>query len=207
MSNPAQPVVAAIVLAAGRSTRMGQAKQLLPLGETTVLEATLANVRHSAASEVILVLGAAAESIQNRISPHNFRTVINPEYAEGMASSLRAGIAALSPQTEAALIVLADQPFVRPETLDHLIAEYARTRQPILIPTWQGTRGNPVLLGRAIFPEVMQLQGDAGCRAIFGRHPNAILNVEVKDEGILLDIDNQEDYQRVKAGFPPRTGG
>ncbi len=211
MPRSLQPSVAAVILAAGRSTRMGQAKQLLALGETTVLETTLANVRRSSAEEIVLVLGASAETIRPRLSSRLFdqrlKIIINSSYADGMASSLQAGIGALSPHAAAALIVLADQPFVRPSTLDRLIAEHHRTRARIIIPTHHGQRGNPVLIDRTMFPEVMQLTGDVGCRALFARHPGAILNVEVEDEGILLDIDNQEDYQRFTEGSPPRTGG
>jgi molybdenum cofactor cytidylyltransferase len=193
---PGSPFVAAVILAAGRSTRMGQAKQLLPLGNTTVLETTIANVQRSAASEVVLVLGAAADRI--RLQP-GIHTVFNPNYEQGMASSLQAGISALSPAITAALIVLGDQPFVQPATLDQLISSHHHAGDSILIPTWQGTRGNPVLIPRGLFPEVMQLEGDTGCRVLFGRHPEALENIEVEDEGILLDIDNQEDYRRLSA--------
>jgi molybdenum cofactor cytidylyltransferase len=186
---------------------MGQAKQLLALGDTTVLETTLAAVQRSAVSEVVVVLGASAETIRPRLPAQGLRIVINPAYAQGMATSLQAGLAALSPAATAALMVLADQPFVRPATLDQLIREHSRQAGSILIPAYQGTRGNPVLIPRDFFPELMQLEGDVGCRAIFARHPQAILNVEVEDEGILLDIDNQEDYRRFTAGFPPRIGG
>ena len=193
---PADPCVAAVILAAGRSTRMGQAKQLLPLGGATVLEATIANVQRSAASEVVLVLGASAERIRR---PPGINTVFNPDYEQGMATSLQAGISALSPNPSAALIILGDQPFVRPETLDQLITAHHHAGRHILIPTWQAKRGNPVLIPRSLFPEVMQLQGDTGFRALFARHPELIKNVEVEDEGILLDIDNQEDYRRLSS--------
>jgi molybdenum cofactor cytidylyltransferase len=186
---------------------MGQAKQLLALGDTTVLETTLDTVQRSRVSEVVLVLGASAETILSRLPAQGLRIVINPAYAEGMATSLQAGLAAVRPNTTAALMVLADQPFVRTATLDQLIAEHSRQAGSILIPTYQGTRGNPVLIPRALFPELMQLEGDVGCRAIFARHPQAVLNIEVEDEGILLDIDNQEDYGRFTAGFPPRIDG
>ncbi len=193
---PAAPCVAAIILAAGRSTRMGQAKQLLPLGDTTLLETTIANVQRSSAGEVLLVLGAAADKIRR---PPGIHTVFNPNYEQGMATSLQAGISALGPNPSAALIILGDQPFVRPETLDQLITAHHHAGGHILIPTWKAKRGNPVLIPRGLFPEAMQLQGDTGFRALFASHPHAVQNVEVEDEGILLDIDNQEDYRRLSA--------
>jgi molybdenum cofactor cytidylyltransferase len=201
--------VAAIILAAGKSTRMGEAKQLLRLGESTVLGQTIENVRRSAVDEIVLVLGASAEAIRRRLpasSLEGLKMVVNPAYEQGMASSLRAGLSALDPQMGAALIVLADQPFVRPETLAQLADHYRRSKAQIVIPSYQGIRGNPVLLDRSVFAELMALEGDIGFRALFGSHPEGTVRLEVEDEGILLDIDNQEDYERLKRGSPPHTG-
>jgi molybdenum cofactor cytidylyltransferase len=201
--------VAAIILAAGKSTRMGEAKQLLRLGESTVLGQTIENVRGSAVDEIVLVLGSSAETIRRELPLsllEGLKVVVNPAYAEGMASSLRTGLAALDPQVDAALIVLADQPFVRPETLDQLGCKHRRSKAQIVIPSYQGVRGNPVLLDRSVFAEVMALEGDTGCRAIFGNHTERTVKLEVEDEGILLDIDNQEDYERLREASPPHTG-
>jgi molybdenum cofactor cytidylyltransferase len=191
-----QPQIAAIILAAGKSARMGQAKQLLRLGDTTVLGQTLANVRRAALDEIILVLGASAEAIRRQL-----KVVVNAHYEQGMAASLRAGLEAVSPQTTAVLIVLADQPLIRPATLTQLADHYRRTNPQILIPTYRGTRGNPVLLDRSLFAEAMALEGDVGCRALFAQHPETIEKLEVEDEGILLDIDNQDDYQRLTSAL------
>ena len=210
MSTAYSPRMAAIILAAGKSTRMGEAKQLLRLGESTVLGRTIENVRRSAVvDEIVLVLGASAEAIRRRLPAsllEGLKVVVNPAYEQGMAGSLRAGLSALDSQTSAALIVLADQPFVRPETLDQLARKYRCTPAPIVIPSYKGVRGNPVLLDRSVFAEVMALEGDTGCRAIFGNHTERTVKLEVEDEGILLDIDNQEDYERLRAGSPPHTG-
>jgi molybdenum cofactor cytidylyltransferase len=196
-------------LAAGKSARMGEAKQLLRLGESTVLGQTITNVRRSTVDEIVLVLGASAEAIRRQLPAsllEGLKVVVNPAYEQGMASSLRAGLSALDPQIGAALIVLADQPFVRPETLDQLAHRHRRTPVQIVIPSYKGVRGNPVLLDRSVFAEVMALEGDIGCRAIFGSHTGGTAKLEVEDEGILLDIDNQEDYERLREESPPRTG-
>jgi molybdenum cofactor cytidylyltransferase len=187
--------VSAIILAAGTSTRMGQAKQLLPLGDTTVLAQTLKNTRHARLHEIVLVLGSSAEAIRHQLPLLDLKLVINPEYQQGIASSLRLGICALDPHSDATLIILGDQPFTRPETLEQIADAYHRSRAPIVIPSYQGTRGNPVLLDRSVFEEAMVLQGDTGCRALFSKHLGEIVNVEVEDDGVLLDIDNPEDYQ------------
>ena len=146
----------AIILAAGKIHRMGEAKQLLRLGESTVLGRTIENVRRSAVDEVVLVLGSSAETIRRQLPAsllEGLKVVVNPAYEQGMASSLRAGLSALDPQSAAALIVLGDQPFVRPQTLDQLADHHRRSRAPIVIPSYQGIRGNPVLLDRSVFSE------------------------------------------------------
>jgi molybdenum cofactor cytidylyltransferase len=192
--------VSAIILAAGTSSRMGQAKQLLPLGSSTVLAQTIEHAGAAEVDEVVLVLGSSAEPIRHQLSPSllaGVKVVVNQSYEQGMASSLRAGLSALDPQSAATLIILGDQPFTLPQTLDQIIQAYRDSGAPIVIPTWQGTRGNPVLLDRSVFPEALALEGDVGCRAIFGNHLEEIVNVEVEDRGVLLDIDDREDYERL----------
>jgi molybdenum cofactor cytidylyltransferase len=197
---PGQKGVSAILLAAGTSSRMGQAKQLLPLGSSTVLAQTLEHARASAVDEVVLVLGSSAEPIRHQLSQTllaGVKVVVNQSYEQGMASSLRAGLSALDPQSAAALILLGDQPFTLPRTLDRIIQAYRDSGAQIVIPTHQGMRGNPVLLDRSLFSEAMALKGDVGCRAIFGNHLEGLVNVEVEDRGVLLDIDDREDYERL----------
>jgi len=188
----------AVILAAGRSSRMGEAKQLLRLGEHTVLGQVLENVRGSGVKDIVLVLGHEAEKIRERISTENLNVVINESYQQGMGTSLRAGLAALPPEVDAALIILADQPFIRPKTLGLLMDQYKRSSAQIVIPTYKGFRGNPVLLDRSVFSEVMALTGDIGCRAIFGNHLEGIVKQPVEDIGILLDLDDKEDFELMR---------
>lgn len=193
--------VSAVVLAAGRSARMGEAKQLLHVGDGTVLERTLGNVREARIDEIVLVLGFSAEKIREELSAtllNGVKVVVNQHHEEGMASSLREGLTAVHSRMDAALIALADQPFVRPATIARIIERYRCSDAKIMIPFHNGKRGNPVLLDRSVFPDAMALQGDTGCRAIFGNHADGIEEVEVDDEGILLDIDNREDYERLR---------
>lgn len=188
-----------MVLAAGMSQRMGSPKQLLRLGESTLLERTLSNVRRANVDEIILVLGFAAEEIQRTISTDGLVTVVNPGYQQGMGTSLSAGLAAVNSQAEGAFVVLADQPFVSPATLDRMIEYHKRHRPQIVIPTYRGFRGNPVLLDRTVFAEVRNLRGDVGCRAIFGSHTEGIHKLEVDDAGILLDVDTLQDFHKLQA--------
>ncbi len=195
---PQHDRMGAVVLAAGMSSRMGELKQLLRLGERTVLQQTLENLRGTRVDEIILVLGFAADTIAAQVAAAGVKVVINPQFRDGMGSSLRTGLSALEPQVRAALVVLADQPFVRPATLDQLIDGYIKSAAQIAIPTYHGFRGNPVLLDRSVFAEVMALTGDIGCRAIFGNHTEGIVKIPVDDIGVLLDLDNQADFDRLQ---------
>src|SRR5215469_9901579 len=188
----------AVILAAGMSSRMGETKQLIRLGENTLLEQVVEIVRSCRVDEIVLVLGHQAETIKKRVGMKNLKVVINESYQQGMGTSVSTGLAALSSGTNAALIVLADQPFVRAETLDRLIDQYEQSGAQIAIPMYKGFRGNPVLLGRSVFPEVMALTGDIGCRAIFGNHVEGIVKVPVDDIGILLDLDTKGDVEKLR---------
>ena len=190
--------IAAVVLAAGASTRMGTAKQLLQIDGRPLVQHVLDNVQRSGVGEIILVLGHSAAAIQRELKLKGAQVVLNENFLQGMGTSLKSGLARVDSQVQAALIILADQPFVRPETLDQLIAAHERTRAQIVIPTYRGFRGNPVLLDRSVFPEVMGLSGDIGCRAIFGEHQDGIVKLEVGDVGILLDIDQKKDYESLR---------
>jgi molybdenum cofactor cytidylyltransferase len=188
----------AVILAAGMSSRMGEAKQLLRLGQNTLLDKVVDIVRTSRAHEIVLVLGHQAETIQKQLGIKDLKIVINESYQQGMGTSLRSGLAALSPETNGALIVLADQPFLRAQTLDLLIDHYEQSGAQIVIPIYKGFRGNPVLLDRSVFLEVMALTGDIGCRAIFGNHVEGIVKVPVDDIGILLDLDTKDDVEKLR---------
>jgi molybdenum cofactor cytidylyltransferase len=209
MTGKSNPRVGAVILAAGRSTRMGEAKQLLRLGKSTVLEQTLDSVLRAGVDDIVLVLGSSAETIRQQLPASTLealKVVVNEAYGQGMASSLREGLSALDPQIDAALVVLADQPFVRLQTFGQIVEGYRRSEAQIVIPTYKGSRGNPVLLDRSVFPEIMVLEGDIGCRAIFGRHLKETIRVEVDDVGILLDIDSRSDYERLQRFGQPGEG-
>ncbi len=190
--------VAAVILAAGQSRRMGRPKQLVRVAGKTLLEHTIANVGATGVHEIALVLGAGADEIRNQLMLKGVKVVVNPEFQQGMGTSIGAGLRALSPTATAALIVLADQPFVQPATLDQLIACYAKEKPQIVIPVFKGFRGNPVLLDRSVFPEVMGLTGDVGCRAIFGEHTQGIHKLAVDDVGVLLDADTTADVEELE---------
>jgi molybdenum cofactor cytidylyltransferase len=193
--------ISAVILAAGRSSRMGSLKQLLPFGGTTILENVLKNLRQSQVDEIVLVLGFSADAIRREVPLDGVRVVVNEAYGDGMGTSLRRGIAEVSPEAGAALVVLADQPFVQAATIDRLIRVYREQNPQIVIPVYQGFRGNPVLLDRSVFPELLGLAGDIGCRAIFGSHTENIVKAPVDDIGVLLDIDTPGDFEKLQQAY------
>lgn len=190
-------MISAIVLAAGQATRFGQCKQVLRLGGKTILDRALDNLRGSKIDDIVIVLGAHAEEIREKVrllESSVERIVTNPDFASGMSTSIQAGLRALPESAEAAMIVLGDQPFVTPRTIDLLIDEYRLTRASVVVPTYNGVRGNPVIVDRSLFGEMLGIRGDVGCRAIFGEHMQSTAKVPVDDRGVLVDIDTREDF-------------
>lgn len=198
-----EPKVAGIVLAAGSSRRMGQPKQLLPFRGRTVIEQVVENALTSSVQRVIVVLGHKAEHIKPLLERRTITTVINNAYETGQSSSLRAGLKAIPANFDAALFLLGDQPLVTAEIIDLLIASFAESHPPIVIPTFDGQRGNPVLFSRETFPLMDTLSGDCGARTLFREYAGRILSIEVHTPAILMDLDTEQDYRRLLREFPP----
>ena len=198
-------MISAILLAAGESKRMGQPKQMLAWQGKTLLRHVLENLIHSTVDEIILVLGHEAEAIRKSLTEFQIKIVINPDYRQGMATSLRQGLLAMDPGSEAFLVVLADQPGIGPEIINQIIHEFQRSdpRRGIARPIYRGLRGHPVLIGVRYLQEALQLRGDVGARQILLNHPEDILEIEADQEGILNDIDTHEEYQKYVNGTGP----
>ena len=197
----AESAVSAIVLAAGESARMGRPKPLVPLAGRPLLSHVLSSVRGSRVAEVVVVLGHEAERVRREVPLDGARVIVNPRFAEGMSTSIRAGVRAAAPASRAFLLVLGDEPLVASATLDALIDRWTVTGAKILIPTFHGTRGNPVLLDRSLAAEVEAIAGDQGCRAMFPDHADEIAEVAVEDPGVLIDVDTEEQVARVDAAL------
>lgn len=187
--------VAGVILAAGESRRLGRPKQLLPLGEKTMLEHIVEIVLSSSLQEVIVVLGHRAEEIRPLL--RGVQVVVNEEWPQGLSGSLRVGLGALSLQFEACLFFLADQPKVTPQLAESIITRHRRTLAPIVAPRFRGQRGNPVLFARSLFPELLSLQGEEGGRSLIEKHRHLVEWVEVDSEEYFLDIDTLEDLERL----------
>lgn len=181
--------VSAILLAAGKSSRMGKLKQLMPLGESTMLEQTLDNLLSSKAAEVIVVLGYKAEEVMKRLSGKPVKVVVNPLYRKGMGSSIAAGLKFVDSQAQAVMLVMGDQPYVDSPTINRLIDAFSSNKKGIAIPTHNGQRGHPLIFALKYQAQLSHLSGDIGGREIIKQHPEDVLEVPVDCEGIVIDID------------------
>lgn len=185
--------VSAIILAAGESRRMGQLKQLLPLGDSTILERTIDKILGSTVNEVIVVLGHQAAEVRQKIAGRPIKIVVNPDYPKGMASSIAAGLKFVDSQAEAVMLVLGDQPYVDSLTINRLIDAFASHNKGIAIPTYQGQRGHPLIFSRKYDEPLARLSGDIGGREIISQHPEDVLEVAVNCPGVVTDIDTPPD--------------
>lgn len=196
MSSP-QLKITGIILAAGLSKRMGTIKALLPFGNSLLLDRVIENAHQSELARVLVVLGHEAERIRETINFKESQLVFNPNFAMGQSTSLRAGLAAVSDDSDGAMFLLGDQPFVDSRIIDALIRACKERSWRIVIPTCYGKRGNPVLVHRAIFHVLHEITGDTGARVLFRSMEDQILEVEVSDPGIHLDVDTIEDYRKL----------
>ncbi len=220
-------MIAAIVLAAGRSTRMGEEnKLLLPIRGTTMIESTVRAVTGAPVGETLVVLGHDAERVRPLVERFPVRVVDNPRFAEGMGSSLKAGLRAADPAATGYMVCLTDLPLLESADFARLIGAFEAAqagagpevpdgpgggngtggrngRKDILVPQFRGERGNPVLFSARYREEVLHTRGPvAGCRGIVRRYPAAVLALEMDNDHILRDIDTPEDYRRLNAGHP-----
>ncbi len=194
-----QQRVTAVVLAAGQGKRMGRTKQLLPWGETTVLGQTLRNVLGSAVHDCIVVSGHKAEAVAAIAKAEGVRVVHNSDYVAGeMLSSLQTAVRQLDGGVAAVLVMLADQPMVASETLDQILSAFWQGRSDLVAPIFEGKRGNPVLIGRRYFEELLALPIGAVPRDLVKRYSDKLYLVEVGSDSVLRDLDQVEDYERLR---------
>jgi molybdenum cofactor cytidylyltransferase len=188
--------VSVIILAAGESKRFGQAKQLLVFGNQTLLERATDTYLHSKAGQVVVVLGHKAREIAESIKGMPVTIVINDRYGQGMSTSIAAGLSAVNSEVEGIMLALADQPLINIQTINLLIDAFSSGSKGIIIPVYNGTRGNPVIFDIKYKDQLLGLKGDIGGREIVKNNPSDILEVPVDCEGILFDIDTEESYKR-----------
>jgi molybdenum cofactor cytidylyltransferase len=179
---------------------MGSHKLLLPYKGRPIVNWALAAACASQADPVIVVLGHEAERVEAALSAERRHLAIpNPNYAEGMSTSLRMGLAAAPKEVDGAIILLGDQPLITTEIVNTMIAESAREPHAIIAASYQGRRGNPVIFPRAYFAELETITGDEGGRSVLARHPGQVRLVAIDDALAGFDVDTPEEYQTLVA--------
>lgn len=186
--------IAVVVLAAGTSSRLGRPKQLLLLSSQPLLERTLDVARQWQRGQRVLVLGSRADEIRAAINIEAYDVVVNADFATGQASSLRAGLAELSADTGAAIVLLGDQPLVQPWLLDSLSDAFDPETDVAVRPRYADGPGNPVLLARPLFPELMMLSGDVGARDVLRAHRDRVREIGWPGKPAPRDVDTADDY-------------
>jgi molybdenum cofactor cytidylyltransferase len=192
-------MISAVVLAAGSARRMGEQKLLLPLRGKPVLQWVLESVLASDISEVICVV-RNLESLPPRIAINDDKIcwLVNFAADRGQSTSVIAGLWATDPNSEGVLFVVGDQPMIRAELINALIERLEKTTALIVAPRCKGQTRSPVLFRREIFPELLELSGDRGGRALIEKHKDRTEIVEWQDELSFVDLDVREDYERLK---------
>jgi molybdenum cofactor cytidylyltransferase len=195
-----KPNVAAIILAAGRSSRMGRNKLLLDLDGKPILCHAVDHALGAGLSEIVVVSGHQASKVREALGDRAVKMIEAREHKLGMSASIKAGIRALGPKTEAALVMLGDMPQVSPPLIKRLIAAYNPLEgRSIVVPTVDGKRGNPVLFDRRYFDEMLALEGDVGARHLIGAHDDQVAELAVDDAAVFTDVDTPEAYNRLLA--------
>ncbi|MFQ5677192.1 MAG: NTP transferase domain-containing protein [bacterium] len=190
--------VAAILLAAGKSSRMGEENKLLiKIAGKAVIEWSLEHVLASSVNEIVVVGGHDFEKLRNCLSDVAVAILQNRDYQLGMSASLRVGIGALSSGPDGALILLADQANLQPQTINCFLEAFKDSGKKIIAAKYGAVIGNPVLFDRALFPGLCSLAGDVGARSILMQHPHEVATIEIPPEES-LDIDTPADLEKMR---------
>jgi molybdenum cofactor cytidylyltransferase len=189
-------VIAAIILAAGESRRMGRQKLLLPYGGTTVIEHIVGQVVESDAAQTIVVTGHDARAVEAAMLGKPVTCVENLDYKEGMLTSIRAGLKAAPPDADGFMVVLGDQPSIGVSLVNQLIAGFYDVEKGIIVPLYDNDTGHPIIISMAYREEVMTKFDDTGLRGLIYGHPEYVHRLPVDMPGVLCDMDTPEDYER-----------
>ncbi len=201
--------VSGIVLAAGESRRMGGINKLnMPVDGEPLLRRTVRTLLSSRLDELVVVLGHQADEVQTLLQGLNVRTVINPDYREGQMSSVHCGLAALSRPCDGVMICLVDLPFLTVQDVNVLIDAFLHHRGDIIVPTYEGRRGNPIVIAYAHRGQILGGERNLGCKRLIERNPELVTTVAMDTDHVVFDLDTPEDYallQRRLAQMPVRA--
>ena len=188
--------ISAILLGAGESKRIGANKLFLPWGKKIVLTHCVDTLLKSTVKEVIVVLGDRTKVMESQLKGRKVKVVMNPHYRKGMSTSIRRGVRAIDPNSHGILIALGDMPFLVSRTINSLIRAFGQGKGAIIVPSFRGRKGHPVIFHRRYKKELLQLKEDVGGRSIIERHPEEVRWVQIRSEGVLKDIDTWKDYKK-----------
>ena len=199
-------MISAVILAAGESRRMGkQNKLLLPVGGEALLVKLVKSVCDSDVGQVLVVIGHEAEKIRRELNNFPLSFVYNPNFSEGMTTSIKSGVKEVSPDCDGFLICLADMPFINTPEINKLIHAYVQNRikekRLIVVPVFQGHRGNPVLFSSEFRNDILEHKKESGCKGVIMNYSESVKEIEMDDDNMLLDVDTLEDYQRATEAF------
>lgn len=203
---PRAPRIAAIILAAGQSTRMGTVNKLtIDIDGKPMVRHAAEAALASHARPVIAVTGHQREQVAAALDGLPLAIVHNPDYAQGLSTSMKAGLAALPSDIDGAVVLLGDMPRIAPGQIDKLIAHFNPVEgRAIVVPTRKGKRGNPVLLGKQLFLELARVEGDSGARDVIANHPDLVAEAEMDGDGVLTDIDTPQALAKFKSSARPK---
>jgi molybdenum cofactor cytidylyltransferase len=193
-----QQAIAAVILAAGRSARMGVLKPLLPLEGETIMERVVGLFRGAGISDILVVVGNESVRLAPVLEKMAVRYVVNEDYQHGMFSSVQAGVKHLGEGYRAFFLHPVDIPLIRGDTLKKLMAVFREERVDICRPCYQGKRGHPPLIAATLIPHILTYAGPGGLRALLSRHTEHSLDVECDDPGVLMDMNTPENYEKIK---------
>ncbi len=202
---PRAPRIAAVVLAAGQSRRMGPENKLLAeLGGKAMVVQAVEQALASRAAPVVVVTGHQREAVEAALHDLDIRCVHNPDYARGLSTSLHRGLAAVPAEADGMVVCLGDMPRVEAAAIDRLIAAFNPLEgRAVCVPTWGGKRGNPVLFARRFLAEMQEIEGDVGARHLIGEYPEVVCEVAMDEtgagEGVLVDVDTPEALAALKS--------
>jgi molybdenum cofactor cytidylyltransferase len=185
-----------IILAGGRSKRMGTTKQLLPWGNKTILQNVVDTASAVNPAEIIVVLGHNAAEISEVLRDEPVKIVVNEEFSKGMSSSLKAALHHISPDSDTYVFMLGDQPLVTADLLQVLLQHHSASRFGITVPVYRNEKGRPVVMDSKYREELMTLEGEIGAKQVIDAHPDDVQEIPVDSEEVIVDIDTQEEYRR-----------
>jgi molybdenum cofactor cytidylyltransferase len=199
-SAPRAPKIAAIVLAAGKSSRMGANKLLMPIKGTPMIARTVDAILASPARPIVCVTGNANHEVETALAKRDLTFVHNPNFADGLSTSLRAGLNALPKDIDGAIVCLGDMPAVPAAAVAKMVAAFNPAEgRAIIVPAYQGKRGNPVLFARAYFSEIAAVHGDVGAKPVIAEHDDEVYEIEMEDASVLADADTPAAFAALEA--------